>query len=278
MDVSGGAGRHLSPTSAIFLPDPAPSVHRGPNPIVSLLKAGFVIHRPLAVPSTAAFRLSKFPAPFELCFPPLVFLNLTRTMSSPQPTEPAPAAETPDPEAELYAASAAENALPSDNKLPDDTLDLSMLSTALSDEDANAEKSASNEDNAVAKVASDEPELTLTKEEMVEEALNCPCIAAMKDGPCGDSFLAAYRCFLESETEPKGMDCMEKFTGMQSCMAKHPEAYNSDDDDDDPFATVSDEKEEEESAHNSEEKREDKAVEVNSEKVPPSPPATAVSP
>lgn len=78
----------------------------------------------------------------------------------------------------------------------------------------------------------------LSKEEMVEEALNCPCIAAMRDGPCGDSFVAAYRCFLESETEPKGMDCMDQFTSMQGCMAEHPDEYNLDDDEEDPFTAA----------------------------------------
>mmetsp|Transcript_4501 Transcript_4501/g.7890 ORF Transcript_4501/g.7890 Transcript_4501/m.7890 type:complete len:137 (-) Transcript_4501:189-599(-) len=65
-----------------------------------------------------------------------------------------------------------------------------------------------------------------TKAELVEEALNCPCISKMKEGSCGDAFISAYRCFLESETEPRGMDCMEKFQTMQDCMNSHPEEYN----------------------------------------------------
>lgn len=80
----------------------------------------------------------------------------------------------------------------------------------------------------------------LSKEELIEEALNCPCIASMKEGSCGDSFIDAYKCFLQSETEPKGMDCMEQFKTMQSCLAEHPEEYNLDDDDEDadPFAVA----------------------------------------
>lgn len=74
------------------------------------------------------------------------------------------------------------------------------------------------------------PERTLTREEEIEEALNCPCIDAMKEGPCGGDFISAYRCFLESDTEPKGMDCVDKFAAMQTCMADHPEEYNLDDD------------------------------------------------
>lgn len=159
-------------------------------------------------------------------------------MSSPERAEPEQPTDTQAAEAELYAASAAENALPSDKSLPTDTTDLSALSEALdtaavSEDDGKEKEEPTTDEQDTVPARTDEPQLT--KEEMVEEALNCPCIAAMKDGPCGDSFIAAYRCFLESETEPKGMDCMEQFTGMQGCMSEHPEAYATDDDDD-PFA------------------------------------------
>lgn len=146
----------------------------------------------------------------------------------------------PQEEAEVFAASAAENAL-SDSKSPqDEPSDLSALTTTVDTDKENLGKVSNEEDKkeVAEKDDSEAPERVLTKEEMVEEALNCPCIAAMKEGPCGDSFLSAYRCFLESETEPKGMDCMEQFSGMQSCMAEHPDEYNMDDDDD-PFAVDS---------------------------------------
>jgi mitochondrial intermembrane space import and assembly protein 40 len=79
-------------------------------------------------------------------------------------------------------------------------------------------------------------ERVLTREEEIEEALSCPCIDAMREGPCGNDFIAAYRCFLESESEPKGMDCVPQFATMQSCMAEHPEEYNLDDDSEDPLS------------------------------------------
>lgn len=78
------------------------------------------------------------------------------------------------------------------------------------------------------KIGEDGKERELTKEEMVEEALNCPCIAAMKEGPCGEKFLSAYKCFLVSEAEPQGMDCIEAFQAMHSCVSEHPEEYNTD--------------------------------------------------
>ena len=40
---------------------------------------------------------------------------------------------------------------------------------------------------------------------------DCPCLGGMADGPCGDEFKAAFSCFVFSEEEPKGMDCIDKF-------------------------------------------------------------------
>ncbi|CDF77416.1 unnamed protein product [Chondrus crispus] len=162
---------------------------------------------------------------------------LTPRMSTPEAPEAAsaPAPEIPDSDAEVYAASAAENALPSDKQTPSAPDDLSALSEALDaavleEKNADAHKVIAGGDAPPADPAEDTP--TLSKEEMVEEALACPCIAAMRDGPCGDAFTSAYRCFLESETEPKGMNCIDSFSAMQTCMVAHPEDYPVDEDGD----------------------------------------------
>ncbi|KAK9821127.1 hypothetical protein WJX81_003816 [Elliptochloris bilobata] len=59
----------------------------------------------------------------------------------------------------------------------------------------------------------------------VEEALSCPCVDDLKDGPCGKSFVAAFSCFIRSTADEKGTDCMEAFGAMQQCLLKHPEAF-----------------------------------------------------
>ena len=46
---------------------------------------------------------------------------------------------------------------------------------------------------------------------------DCPCLGGMAHGPCGEEFKAAFSCFIYSEAEPKGVDCIEKFKGMQTC-------------------------------------------------------------
>ncbi|KAH0535926.1 hypothetical protein FGG08_007169 [Glutinoglossum americanum] len=54
---------------------------------------------------------------------------------------------------------------------------------------------------------------------------DCPCLGGMAHGPCGEEFKAAFSCFVYSKDEPKGMDCIDKFKGMQDCFRKYPEIY-----------------------------------------------------
>lgn len=54
---------------------------------------------------------------------------------------------------------------------------------------------------------------------------DCPCLGGMAHGPCGMEFREAFSCFVYSEQEPKGIDCVEKFKGMQDCFRAHPETY-----------------------------------------------------
>lgn len=54
---------------------------------------------------------------------------------------------------------------------------------------------------------------------------DCPCLGGMADGPCGEEFKAAFSCFVYSEAEPKGIDCVERFRDMQTCFRKHPDIY-----------------------------------------------------
>ncbi|KAI0360828.1 hypothetical protein OH77DRAFT_1418844 [Trametes cingulata] len=66
---------------------------------------------------------------------------------------------------------------------------------------------------------------------------DCPCLGGMAHGPCGMEFREAFSCFVFSEAEPKGIDCVEKFKAMQECFRQHPDVYGedimSDDDDED---------------------------------------------
>lgn len=54
---------------------------------------------------------------------------------------------------------------------------------------------------------------------------DCPCLGGMAHGPCGEQFKDAFSCFIYSEGEPKGIECVEKFKVMQDCFRAHPEVY-----------------------------------------------------
>lgn len=40
---------------------------------------------------------------------------------------------------------------------------------------------------------------------------DCPCLGGMADGPCGEDFKAAFSCFVYSNEDPKGIECIDKF-------------------------------------------------------------------
>ncbi|KAI1276854.1 hypothetical protein F5Y07DRAFT_365286 [Xylaria sp. FL0933] len=70
---------------------------------------------------------------------------------------------------------------------------------------------------------------------------DCPCLGGMAHGPCGEEFKAAFSCFVYSEQEPKGMDCIDKFQHMQDCFRLHPEVYGEELAEDDEAAPTVDE-------------------------------------
>lgn len=52
----------------------------------------------------------------------------------------------------------------------------------------------------------------------------------MTQPPCGDSFKAAFACFVYSKQEPKGSECVDLFRTMQACFNEHPEIYGIEED------------------------------------------------
>lgn len=70
---------------------------------------------------------------------------------------------------------------------------------------------------------------------------DCPCLGGMAHGPCGPEFREAFSCFVYSDKEPKGIDCVEKFKAMQDCFRAHPDVYGEEmlDDEDENGETTS---------------------------------------
>ncbi|KAG6060376.1 hypothetical protein E4U17_004555 [Claviceps sp. LM77 group G4] len=125
------------------------------------------------------------------------------------------------------------------------TQDLNTVSETRLAESATLESQRSTEAQTDAATAS--PEEDLEEDVPREAAFNpetgeinwdCPCLGGMAHGPCGEEFKAAFSCFVYSTDEPKGMDCIDKFQGMQECFRKYPDHYGAEltDDDDDEVA------------------------------------------
>jgi intermembrane space import and assembly protein 40 len=102
------------------------------------------------------------------------------------------------------------------------------------------------------------PESAAFNPETGEINWDCPCLGGMAHGPCGEEFRAAFSCFVYSNEEPKGIECIEKFKyvisrfylrhalitsmltnfhrGMQDCFRQHPDVYGAELEDDEPEA------------------------------------------
>ncbi|XAR53163.1 hypothetical protein NMG60_11021596 [Bertholletia excelsa] len=61
-----------------------------------------------------------------------------------------------------------------------------------------------------------------------QKALECPCIAHLRTGPCGSQFSEAFLCFLKSTAEEKGSDCVHPFVALQNCIKVNPDAFSKD--------------------------------------------------
>ncbi|KAL6506647.1 Oxidoreductase [Orobanche hederae] len=64
--------------------------------------------------------------------------------------------------------------------------------------------------------------------EKAQKALDCPCIAHLRSGPCGVRFSEAFICFLKSTAEEKGSDCVHPFVALQNCIKANPDAFPED--------------------------------------------------
>ncbi|PIN09406.1 hypothetical protein CDL12_18020 [Handroanthus impetiginosus] len=65
-------------------------------------------------------------------------------------------------------------------------------------------------------------------EAKAQKALECPCIAHLRSGPCGVQFSDAFVCFLKSTAEEKGSDCVNPFVALQNCIKANPDAFSKD--------------------------------------------------
>eukprot|EP00049_Salpingoeca_infusionum_P000028 m.36565 g.36565 ORF g.36565 m.36565 type:complete len:144 (-) comp10025_c0_seq1:251-682(-) len=56
---------------------------------------------------------------------------------------------------------------------------------------------------------------------------DCPCLGGMTEGPCGELFKEAFSCFVYSQAEDKGSDCVEQFQAMHECLRENMDFYDT---------------------------------------------------
>ncbi|KAJ1800492.1 Oxidoreductase [Coemansia sp. RSA 2599] len=110
-----------------------------------------------------------------------------------------------------------------------------IIDTADLDNDTETETETEGEDGSM-----EEAQAQAFNPETGEINWDCPCLGGMAQGTCGEQFKAAFSCFVYSEEEPKGMDCIDAFKAMQECFREHPEEYAAElaDDEDDGEGAV----------------------------------------
>ncbi|PKA59636.1 hypothetical protein AXF42_Ash018103 [Apostasia shenzhenica] len=67
-----------------------------------------------------------------------------------------------------------------------------------------------------------------TLDQKAQRALECPCVADLRKGPCGTQFSEAFVCFIKSTAEEKGSDCVGPFIALQNCIKANPDAFSKD--------------------------------------------------
>ncbi|KAL0000296.1 hypothetical protein SO802_019898 [Lithocarpus litseifolius] len=105
---------------------------------------------------------------------------------------------------------------------------LSPAVTPQSDSDAAVATSSINLDSLIAEAAAYGNDENESLEAKAQKALECPCIADLRNGQCGFQFSEAFLCFLKSTTEEKGSDCVHPFVALQKCIKAYPDAFSKD--------------------------------------------------
>jgi intermembrane space import and assembly protein 40 len=73
------------------------------------------------------------------------------------------------------------------------------------------EEEAAEEEGAMGGLEEEADQQGAFNPETGEINWDCPCLGGMAHGPCGEEFKAAFSCFVYSNEEPKGVECIEKF-------------------------------------------------------------------
>ncbi|KAK6241490.1 hypothetical protein QUC31_014858 [Theobroma cacao] len=98
------------------------------------------------------------------------------------------------------------------------------------DDQARIQQSSSlaSMDSLIAEAAAFGNDENQSLDAQAQKALECPCVAELRNGACGVQFTEAFLCFLKSTVEEKGSDCVHPFIALQNCIKGNPDAFPKD--------------------------------------------------
>jgi intermembrane space import and assembly protein 40 len=126
------------------------------------------------------------------------------------------------------------------NEIDPEKLELAKQQAFKKVQEQSASKAGGKADEEKATSGEEESQAAAFNPETGEINWDCPCLGGMAHGPCGEEFKEAFSCFVYSEEEPKGIDCIKKFENMRNCFRQYPEHYKEElyDDDDQSDASA----------------------------------------
>ena len=58
-------------------------------------------------------------------------------------------------------------------------------------------------------------------------AMECPCVADLKNSACGEAFAGALGCFMSADAEERGSKCVKEFVAMHACMVENSKEFEA---------------------------------------------------
>ena len=64
-------------------------------------------------------------------------------------------------------------------------------------------------------------------EDAIKAAMECPCVADLKNSACGEAFAGALGCFMSADAEERGSKCVKEFVAMHACMVENSKEFEA---------------------------------------------------
>jgi intermembrane space import and assembly protein 40 len=102
-----------------------------------------------------------------------------------------------------------------------------LAASARSDANARARVSMAAAGEAIAVAIARGDGAAGTTEDAIKAAMECPCVADLKNSACGEAFAGALGCFMSADAEERGSKCVKEFVAMHACMVENSKEFEA---------------------------------------------------